>query len=309
MSSKASSTLLVSSAEAQPNKIQRTDEMKNTDANDTNQSNVLLQTVVASTELIEDEATAREKLEEAKYDPDNVSETTFMKTMKRKRTGPDIKTPLIHFCWTEDMQMVRYLHYKRGASTTASTPKGYFFPLFMACLQGNFELCKWLYEHGAEKDIQRITRGHAPRTPLKVAKGPALVHWLILKGAVCSNVASGEIDREVLRRDLKPIYPREGWDERPRLLEWARSYVQTHHNFMVFLGGTLSDNDSGERILGENDQQEDNRSPLQSLRGTPGVLELIADYVGFGRSKRDLRLMRGFAAELEEFLKDVPSSV
>lgn len=78
---------------------------------------------------------------------------------------------------------------------------------------------------------------------------------------------------------------------------------------MVFLGGTLSDKDSGESILGENDQREDNRSPLQSLRGTPGVLELIANYVGFGRSKRDLRLMRGFAAELEEFVKDMPISV
>ena len=143
------------------------------------------------------------------------------------------------------------------------------------------------------------------RTPLKAArKDHALAHWLILKGAVCSNVATGEIDREVLRRDLNSD---RYWDERSRLLAWAQSYGQTHHNFMVFLGGTLSDDDSEEGISGENEQQEDNSTPLQSLRGKAGVLELIADYVGFGRSRRDLRLMRGFAAELEDFLKDVPS--
>lgn len=178
--------------------------------------------------------------------------------------------------------------------------------MFMASIRGNLELCRWLYEHGAEKDIQRITR-RTPRTPLKVAyarKDPSLAHWLILRGAVCSNVATGEIDREVLRRDLDS---HRYWDERSRLLEWARSYVQTHHNFMVFLGGTLSDNNCEERKSDANEQQEDSSSPLQSLRGKPGVFELIADYVGFGRSKRDLRLMRGFAAELEEFLKDVPS--
>ena len=76
---------------------------------------------------------------------------------------------------------------------------------------------------------------------------------------------------------------------------------------MVFLGRTLSDDDSEERIRDASEQQEDSSSPLQSLRGKAGVLELIADYVGFGRSKRDLRLMRGFAAEFEDFPKDVPS--
>ena len=51
---------------------------------------------------IEDEATARKKLDAVGYDPDNLTEETFMETMKRKRTGPDVKTPLIHFCWNED---------------------------------------------------------------------------------------------------------------------------------------------------------------------------------------------------------------
>ena len=118
---------------------------------------------------IEDEATAREKFEAAYYDPDNVSEITFMKTMKRK-SGPDVidnMTPLIHFCSKGDMKMVRYLYYCKGASMTEPSPKGYFFPLFMASMEGNLELCKWLYEHGAEKDIQRITRRN-PRTPARL---------------------------------------------------------------------------------------------------------------------------------------------
>ena len=88
--------------------------------------------------------------------------------------------------------MVRYLYYRKGASTTAPSPKGHFFPLLMASSRGNLELCKWLYEHGAEKDIKRTSiRRFLPRTPLKAAysphQDPALAHWLILKGAVCST--------------------------------------------------------------------------------------------------------------------------
>ena len=72
----------------------------------------------------EDEATAREKLEAVGCDLDNVSEEKIMKAVNRKR---DVKTPLIHFCWKGDMKMVRYLYYRKGASTTAPSPKGHFF--------------------------------------------------------------------------------------------------------------------------------------------------------------------------------------
>ena len=111
--------------QAHNNKRQRTDEMKaNAKTDSCSCTNEPKQTVTPDGP-IEDEATAREKLEAVDYDPDNLSEETFMKTMKRKRTGPDVKTPLIHFCWKGDMKMVRYLYYRKGASTTAPTPKGY----------------------------------------------------------------------------------------------------------------------------------------------------------------------------------------
>ena len=84
-----------SSVKAQHNnKRQRTDKMKAADS-----CTIEPKQTVTPEGPIEDEATAREKLEAAEYDPDNVSESTFMKTINRKRTGPDVKTPLIHFCW------------------------------------------------------------------------------------------------------------------------------------------------------------------------------------------------------------------
>ena len=78
-----SSNASASSVKAQHNnKRQRTDEMKasaKTDSctNETKQS-------VTPDGPIEDEPTARENIVAVGYDPDNVSEITFMKTMKRK---------------------------------------------------------------------------------------------------------------------------------------------------------------------------------------------------------------------------------
>ena len=70
---------------------------------------------------MEDEETAKQKLEEAGFRPDNFTE-------EEKTEDEYFMSPMIHFCFTGDLRMCRFLLTK-GASTTESCEDGSWFPL------------------------------------------------------------------------------------------------------------------------------------------------------------------------------------
>lgn len=104
---------------------------------------------------MDDEAAARKKLEEAGFSPDNIEE--LGNRQLRSRWGNI--TPMPYFCFKGDLKMCRYL-LSKGASTTGGIEdkplSKWLFPIMMAAKGGSFEVCKWLYDNGAENDIRRV---------------------------------------------------------------------------------------------------------------------------------------------------------
>ena len=111
--------------------------------------------------------------------------------------------------------MMRWL-YVNGADTR-DEHVGLYFPMYCAAAEGHRDdLCKWLYEHGAAKDIKRRTTHddkhvyHNGRCPLYAAfvlgSWRNVTRWLILNGALCKDGDSGKLDVETMKQDLGPIY-------------------------------------------------------------------------------------------------------
>ena len=200
---------------------------------------------------VENEETAREKMEEAGFDPDDVTKQCKLSyhacvASNTNRTLRAKMHPMTYFCLIGDLKMCRYL-LSKGASTTATSTDCIWFPMYSAAAGGHLNVCKWLYDHGAKEDIARRSTdnywsnaGHY--SPLQAA-GPsqACCRWFILKGVLSLDDKPGIVDPERMRRDIRPDYDDNEiiYDVRPQLLEWAKQSVQTHSGFMTFLLGTL----------------------------------------------------------------------
>ena len=205
---------------------------------------------------VEDEATAREKMEEVGLDPNDVKKQCRLTEEAADDLdlfGERTMSPMSYFCNTGDLKMCRYL-LSKGASTTEASEYQYtdkrcwWFPMYTAAIGGQLEACKWLCKHGAEGDINKTNEGdfspvHCSFSSwCKRQHEGAVCRWLILKGALSDD--TGRIDSKILCRDLEseydPDYDVDGWiDERPNVLRWAQEAVQAHDRFMVFLSGTL----------------------------------------------------------------------
>ena len=197
---------------------------------------------------VEDEETAREKMKEAGFDPDDVTKQCELSLDARKAINMNYPGfsmgPMAYFCSIGDLEMCRYL-LSKGASTTAisrNIDHGNFaqHPMYAAARGGHLDVCKWLYKHGAEEDIGgRNTMGY---TPLGCTTSQACCRWFILKGVLSLDDKPGIVDPERMRQRYG-IAPRVRngviHDVRPQLLEWAQQSVQTHSSFMTFLMGTL----------------------------------------------------------------------
>ena len=95
--------------------------------------------------------------------------------------------------------MCRYL-LSKGASTTATNTRGWWFPMYAAALGGHLDVCKWMYIHGAEEDIGRRNVGN--KSPLGCANRSyrypidqnrsIISRWFILKGAAPVSSASNQ---------------------------------------------------------------------------------------------------------------------
>ena len=269
---------------------------------------------------VEDDETARQKMRNARvyargvhgyvgFDPKNVAD---VKSTKFSGTR-DIK-PMGYFAQEGDLPMMRWL-YVNGADTRDEDMPVYF-PMLLAARKGRMDLCKWLFDHGAAKDIKRRTITYFDSRPLRAAFGFSnqldfnLCKWFILNGALCKDDDSGELDVEIMMRDL-------GWyrasaKEQPYLLTWARQHHQSRSSVDVFLMGTLSaptyseaklreslfarihSTEAVDRLLGHTPPDEypllwgeifPQRvgCPLEVFAGKSGILELIGDYVGIFR--------------------------
>ena len=164
------------------------------------------------------------------------------------------------------------------------------------------DTCKWLFAHGASNDIKRKPgsglEGRA-RRPLytTIRYGlpfyQSLRKWFILNGALCKDDASGELDVEIMERDIA-VNP-SSWraKERKDLLEWANNIHRARTSFLPFLSGTSSDTKHAYSTRRSS-------SPVSLLNGKSGVLELIGNYTGIVRGRK-ARITR----QLTELLPDL----
>ena len=253
---------------------------------------------------IEDDETARQKMRNARvyargvhgyvgFDPKNVAD---VKSTKFSGTR-DIK-PMGYFAQEGDLPMMRWL-YVNGADTRDEDMPVYF-PMLLAARKGRMDLCKWLFDHGAAKDIKRRTITYFDSRPLRAAFGFSnqldinLCKWFILNGALCKDDDSGELDVELMKRDLGVDIP---WrvEERKALLEWANDLHRPRTSSLLFLSGALSRPKHAYRTC-------QNVSHVQLLGGKPGIRELIGDYVGFVRG-REARIIRQLTEMLPTLIR------
>ena len=112
-----------------------------------------------------------------------------------------------------------------------------------------------------------------------------LSKWLILRGALCKDNGLGDLDVEVMKKDLGQVYDKSiAKQERKLLLEWASDLYRARTLFLLFLSGAFYCPKHANRT-------RQSSSPLQLICGKSGVLELIGDYAGFVRG-REARIVR-----------------
>ena len=225
---------------------------------------------------IEDDKTAREKLREAGFDPDDVH--TARSGDRRLYPSKNI-TPMVHFAYSGDLPMCRYLYHVRGASTTTATNDNrtdmtsavIWFPIYAAARSLHWHVVKWLYQHGAkdemlkplhyslydrtvidrlfyhihvpdEDDIMMEEEEDDDEQTIAMAN---FLTWLVSSGFLENDL--GEADREKAIRLIYEIQPEiePGTEEyhmnkkREILRGWLAKRLQANHVFRTFLLGTL----------------------------------------------------------------------
>ena len=254
---------------------------------------------------IEDDETARQKmrdatvyargvdgtwLEYAGFDPDNVADVKSVDKHNQDAFRESSITPMGYFAQRGDLPMMRWL-YVNGADTRDVEVMNYF-PMLMAALTLRVEVCKWLFDRGAAKDVKRRACGNYPghlgfphgRSPLTLSLGDGredLNRWLILNGALCKDDESGELDVEIMRQDLGSKHRVDHVQKRKALLEWATDLHRPRTSFLLFLSGACITRRSS--------------SPARLLSGKSDALELIFDYTGgiiLGREAKIIRQLK-----------------
>ena len=275
---------------------------------------------------VEDDETARQKMRNARvyktgvdgingeydgFDPDEVMGVRSFSPYGGALSRSDAKTKYItamgYFTKEEDLPMMRWL-YVNGADTR-DEDVDVCFPMYLAVIGGDLDICEWLFDHGAAKDVKRRTRGEwgypNGRSPLSIpfgisfGNGPyyqTLSRWLILNGALCKDGDSGELDVEIMRQDLGSQYRIQ---ERKALLDWATDLHRARYSCLLFLSGTISAPKHAYRTRRPS-------SPVRILSGKSEVLELIGDYTGIvcGREAKIIRQLTELLPDLNRELDE-----
>ena len=295
---------------------------------------------------MEEEATARKKLQDAGFDPDS---PRLLRAVIP--SGGWYDNAMARFCRVGDLKMCRYL-LSKGALVTqtwndddddgaGNNVNGIPSPMISAARGGHVHICKWLCEHGGRGDIRRVnTLYYGPLynalmsfrladSPRKRRQREEMYRWLILNEALCPH-GDGNVDRNLIRNAFRY----EVRDEGPHVLEWAEGAIQTYDGFMTFLMGThrreaVPFSKQGlERLLKEKrltpgsvsaimahlpeDQQILIWSKEQKL---DCEVQCLAGHPGIRKKiaamlgavrGRELRIMRNMEVMLRSFLEEVP---
>ena len=221
---------------------------------------------------IEDDETARQKMRDAEvygketdgtegqfvgFEPDNVADIKFVERYDRDFEFYAIK-PMGYFARKGDLRMMRWL-YVNGAETRDEDITIHF-PMYLAAVCGHLDCCKWLFSHGAKRDIKRSSDGldgwGDDSIVLRLLGGfthplcalcdtlqaeepdkREVSRWLILRGSLCDD-DNGDLDLDRMRHSLDVLFTDS--EEKSLLLKWASEQSQSRCSFSVFLMGTLS---------------------------------------------------------------------
>ena len=261
---------------------------------------------------VEDDKTAREKLREAGFDPDDVQTVqTFPNANAFWGLMAGDVTPMTHFAFHGDLPMCRYLYHVREATTEAKRNASYastpWFPLLAAVRQKHYKLAKWLFLNGADKDIRLKSRktlrsafGHLVHMQYarKNAEIMEQVIWYISHGALQDDNSTVDEQTILLLRDSLDCEERSNticcsnwgfWKGViATFLDAANCYLGPKFSFDAFLLGTLS------RRITSNGDVVASSSTCAQLGPHRGVLEKISDYVGYVKSKSEVGRVRDF---------------
>jgi len=252
---------------------------------------------------IDDEETARKKMEEAGFNPDEVTVPKYVYYPYGFNKIDDLSwfvNPMCHFAGRGDLKMCRYL-VSKGASTTNKTEaegddiSDELFPMVAAAKHGRKDVCEWLYKHGAHTDVSRALQPSISRSsPLQCALDPETsingtisfvqtAQWLILHGAMPAD-GDGNLNEHTMNVMLgKTVFSRGRGDfVRERLLNWAENICFDRDRFFVFLCGTAHI----PRFADGADAR-----PIDCLSGHEGIRKRIGDFVGVmtGRNLKTVR--------------------
>ena len=293
---------------------------------------------------IEDEETAKQKLANAGFDPNNIALEKMVESPERDGTEWSV-SPTIHFCAAGDLKMIRYLVSKgiptvRVRADDDDEDEEVLSPMDAALIMGQVHVCKWLFEHGAREEVENDAynvggNDHLLQTalwPYPAGRGSDTPQWLILNGALSSH--DGTPNKEA----IEAIETLGGPISQFRmLLSWAEDSFQTQTNVHLILLGSLLPKEYSvpalhqylsERIKSiaaadfmiselSADKCKElwgklpfsfRSSPLQMLCGESGIFETIADFAGFLRGTQITDTLRGIIGPLEKVLRRAEQS-
>ena len=205
---------------------------------------------------VEDDKTAREKLREAGFDPDDVHTARSGNRTDRWRGAFSNITPMTHFARLGNLPMCRYLYHVRGAVTTKAAQEHWtrpdepveWYPIFSAAYEYNFDIVKWLYQNGAKSEALEVVCGISAISTFFYAihmfplRRVDLVKWLILEG-VLEEGSDAKPDACRLHHFLYELqHENELWEleDMPRLfIGWMGDLLLPNILFHNFLLGTL----------------------------------------------------------------------
>ncbi|CAB9502905.1 expressed unknown protein [Seminavis robusta] len=247
--------------------------------------------------IIEDYATAKRKLIEAGFDPDDCVTAVNPPYSSRPQDVGEWHsiTPMIYFCYHGDLPMCRYIFNHGGVITRDGEP--FWFPMYAAVNRGNLAVVKWLFTNGAKADVlERAHRSHY--SPWSICwihpdreERLAIGRWFLANGAVALTASTLAIDLKAqVRSGMK--------DYRPYVLSWSQDVVKAHDSFQAFLMGTKI---GKEELSCKQLMDPSGGCPVLLIGGVDGVLTSIADYVGavhgfsakeIGRIRRLVRCLK-----------------
>ena len=243
----------------------------------------------------EEDRKARAVLTQLGVDPEEDINKEYSFALDDDILGPWLVTPLIHFCRTGNLSMCQYV-LSRGADSRKSTKSGSS-PMHWAARHDHLEICKLLFHYGGSIRKQNLF-GDSPLRMAFYRRNYDAILWMIPNGAF-SPRQDDVIDDMMMRNELSQIndvIPNWEKDERLTVLARAHDVVNTHGNFKLFLKGT---------IISTRSTTATTTSPLVMFKGTSGILEVIANYVGIP-SAHDVRMFRQLVVLLTAFIEDEP---